>query len=56
MGILTAEERSHLLNHSDIYGKYEKILDRESAYEKLANQTINEITGDSQINQTTKNT
>ncbi|WP_439647087.1 helicase HerA-like domain-containing protein [Arsenophonus endosymbiont of Aleurodicus floccissimus] len=39
MGVLTTEERNQLLNHSDIYGKYEKILDRKSAYEKLTNQT-----------------
>ncbi|HGJ5856237.1 DUF853 domain-containing protein [Arsenophonus nasoniae] len=56
MGILTSEERSQLLNHSNIYGKYEKMLDRESAYEKLANQTSDEITASSQANQTTKNT
>ncbi|WGL97125.1 DUF853 domain-containing protein [Arsenophonus sp. aPb] len=56
MGILTSEERSQLLTHSDIYGKYEKMLDRESAYEKLANQTSDEITATSQANQTTKNT
>ncbi|HGJ5867711.1 helicase HerA-like C-terminal domain-containing protein [Arsenophonus nasoniae] len=56
MGILTNEERSQLLNHSNIYGKYEKMLDRESAYEKLANQTSDEITASSQANQTTKNT
>lgn len=56
MGILTSEERSQLLNHSNIYCKYEKMLDRESAYEKLANQTSDEITASSQANQTTKNT
>ncbi|HGJ5859655.1 MAG TPA: helicase HerA-like C-terminal domain-containing protein [Arsenophonus nasoniae] len=56
MEILTNEERSQLLNHSNIYGKYEKMLDRESAYEKLANQTSDEITASSQANQTTKNT
>lgn len=56
MGILTSEERSQLLNHSDIYGKYEKMLDRESAYEKLANQTSDDITATNPANQTTKNT
>ncbi|WP_180559998.1 helicase HerA-like C-terminal domain-containing protein [Arsenophonus endosymbiont of Apis mellifera] len=55
MGILTSEERSQLLNHSDLYGKYEKMLDRESAYEKLANQTSDNITATSQTNQITKN-
>ncbi|MFS1538257.1 MAG: helicase HerA-like domain-containing protein [Candidatus Phlomobacter fragariae] len=45
MVTLTAEEFLQLLNHSDIYGKYEKQLDRESAYEKLANQTTDDITG-----------
>jgi len=36
IGPLTAEERQKLINASLLYGHYEKTVDRESAYEKLA--------------------
>lgn len=36
MGILGAEGLNHAVNHSPLYGRYEEMLDRESAYEKLA--------------------
>ena len=35
IGPLTAEERSTLIKASVLYGHYEQVLDRESAYEKL---------------------
>jgi hypothetical protein len=39
VGPLTAEERKQLLESSDLYGHYEKTVDRESAYEKLKART-----------------
>nr|MBP9642750.1 DUF853 family protein [Budvicia sp.] len=35
MGALTDDERNNLVNHSPLYGRYEDMIDRESAYEKL---------------------
>ncbi|MDR0806448.1 MAG: DUF853 domain-containing protein [Enterobacteriaceae bacterium] len=35
MGALTDSERNGLINHSPLYGRYEEMIDRESAYEKL---------------------
>lgn len=35
MGSLIDEERNSLINHSPLYGRYEEMVDRESAYEKL---------------------
>ena len=35
IGPLTAEERSELIRASEVYGHYEKTVDRESAHEKL---------------------
>jgi len=35
LGALTAAERAAAIKQSTIYGHYEKVLDRESAYEKL---------------------
>lgn len=35
MGALTDDERNNLVNHSPCYGRYEDMVDRESAYEKL---------------------
>ncbi len=35
MGPLTADERNGLINHSPLYGKYDEMVDRESAYELL---------------------
>jgi DNA helicase HerA-like ATPase len=39
LGPLTAEERNKLIQGSDVYGHYEKTVDRESAYEKLKERT-----------------
>jgi DNA helicase HerA-like ATPase len=39
LGPLTEEERAKLLQSSDLYGHYEKAVDRESAYEKLKART-----------------
>ncbi len=39
IGPLTAEERQQLLQSSDLFGHYEKTVDRESAYEKLKART-----------------
>lgn len=38
MGILTDSERHDLIIKSQFYGFYEKVIDRESAFEKLAKQ------------------
>lgn len=35
MGLATDDERNGLVNHSPLYGKYDEIVDRESAYEIL---------------------
>src|SRR5262245_3101139 len=39
LGPLTAEERAKLIQASDVFGHYEKTVDRESAYEKLKQRT-----------------
>jgi uncharacterized protein len=39
LGPLTAEERAKLVQASDVFGRYEKTVDRESAYEKLKQRT-----------------
>lgn len=36
IGIIAPEQRRHIINGSTIAGHYEKLVDRESAYEKLA--------------------
>ncbi|WP_016674596.1 helicase HerA-like domain-containing protein, partial [Yersinia pestis] len=36
MGALDAAARNHAINHSPLYGRYEEMIDRESAYEKLS--------------------
>ncbi|NMG75857.1 helicase HerA-like C-terminal domain-containing protein [Aromatoleum diolicum] len=38
LGPLTADERNQAIRNSVVYGHYEKLLDRESAYEKLRAQ------------------
>ncbi|MDD2476676.1 MAG: DUF853 family protein [Dysgonamonadaceae bacterium] len=38
VGPITNEERSHVIQRSLVYGVYEKIIDRESAYEILSNR------------------
>jgi uncharacterized protein len=35
VGAITAQERQHVIQNSVIYGHYEKLVDRESAYERL---------------------
>jgi DNA helicase HerA-like ATPase len=39
LGPITEEERAKLVQSSDVFGHYEKTLDRESAYEKLKDRT-----------------
>jgi hypothetical protein len=39
LGPLTEEERSRLIQSSDVHGHYERAVDRESAYEKLKART-----------------
>jgi DNA helicase HerA-like ATPase len=39
LGPLTEEERRKLIQSSDVFGHYEKTVDRESAYEKLKGRT-----------------
>ena len=39
IGLLTPQERDGLVKSSVIYGHYEKLVDRESAYEKLRGRT-----------------
>ncbi|HDL6874997.1 TPA: DUF853 family protein [Yersinia enterocolitica] len=36
MGALDTAARNHAINHSPLYGRYEEMADRESAYEKLS--------------------
>lgn len=36
MGALDTAARNHAINHSPLYGRYEEMVDRESAYEKLS--------------------
>lgn len=35
MGLLSADELNHAINHSPLYGRYDEMIDRESAYEIL---------------------
>jgi hypothetical protein len=39
LGPLTEEERGRIIRSSDLFGHYEKAVDRESAYEKLKERT-----------------
>ena len=39
IGPITDDERAKLIQSSDVYGHYEKAVDRESAYEKLKGRT-----------------
>jgi len=39
MGPVTPEERSAVINNSPLHGRYEEVIDRESAYERLKNRT-----------------
>ena len=39
LGPLTGDERAKLIQGSDVFGHYEKTVDRESAYEKLKGRT-----------------
>jgi hypothetical protein len=48
LGPLTPEERTKLIQASDLFGHYEKAVDRESAYEKLKSRTEESPTETSQ--------
>ncbi len=39
LGPITEEERKRIVQSSDVFGHYEKTVDRESAYEKLKSRT-----------------
>jgi DNA helicase HerA-like ATPase len=39
LGPITAEERKRIIESSSFFGHYEKVVDRESAYEKLKGRT-----------------
>jgi len=39
LGPLSADERAKIIQSSDVFGHYEKAIDRESAYEKLKDRT-----------------
>jgi hypothetical protein len=39
LGPITPEDRTRLIRESDLFGHYEKTVDRESAYEKLKSRT-----------------
>jgi DNA helicase HerA-like ATPase len=39
LGPVTADERTKIIQSSDVHGHYEKAVDRESAYEKLKQRT-----------------
>jgi uncharacterized protein len=54
LGVLGKEERAEAIQHSAIFGHYEKVLDRESAYEKLRKTVQNEPA--STVSQPTKPT
>lgn len=41
MGTISKEQRNALINHSDLFGKYETLVDSVSAYEMLAKQKPN---------------
>ena len=38
IGPITADERNGIINKSALFGQYEELVDRESAYEKLKNR------------------
>ncbi|MFA9440416.1 helicase HerA-like domain-containing protein [Uliginosibacterium sp. sgz301328] len=40
IGPLSQDERNAAINNSPVYGQYEDVLDRESAYEKLSSGTL----------------
>jgi len=46
LGVLSGDERSRAIRESTIYGHYEKVLDRESAYEKLQASVQGSVSSD----------
>jgi len=46
LGVLSGDERSRAIRESTIYGHYEKVLDRESAYEKLQASAQGSVSSD----------
>jgi uncharacterized protein len=43
LGPLTGDERTQVIQSSDVFGHYEKAVDRESAYEKLKGRTTEKV-------------
>jgi uncharacterized protein len=54
IGPITAEQRKALLESSIVAGVYEKVVDRESAYEKLKGRTAENMASESQVKETAK--
>ncbi|MEQ8202551.1 MAG: helicase HerA-like domain-containing protein [Smithellaceae bacterium] len=46
LGVLSGDERAKAIRESTIYGHYEKVLDRESAYEKLQASAQGSVSSD----------
>ena len=46
LGVLSGDERARAIRESTIYGHYEKVLDRESAYEKLQASVQGSVSSD----------
>ncbi|MEQ8180358.1 MAG: helicase HerA-like domain-containing protein [Smithellaceae bacterium] len=46
LGVLSGDERARAIRESTIYGHYEKVLDRESAYEKLQASAQGSVSSD----------
>lgn len=46
LGVLSGDERAKAIRESTIYGHYEKVLDRESAYEKLQASVQGSVSSD----------
>jgi uncharacterized protein len=43
IGPITAEERTAIINSSPLFGKYEDLIDRESAYEQLRSRKVRPV-------------
>ena len=60
MGTITDTERNNLIKNGRLYGKYDKLIDYESAYEKIekikAKETKEELVENKNISKTTRNT
>ncbi len=46
MGSITSDERSRIVENSHVYGKYEDLIDRESAYEIFKGRAVARVTAE----------